>query len=227
MKLDHVVYFTKRTPEQIAAQYEGAFVGGRHEKWGTYNALKYVRNAYIEWLAVENKEVAESSSHPLVAQLRQDLAAYGEGWGTLCISTEDIGKLDERLNLAGLETSGVVDASRKTSSGELKKWKMLFIDEKNYNDLPCPFFIEWEEDEISRRDTLRKEGSITEQSEAEYIQECVLVTKNLTETLEKWSTLLHVEIVDSNSLLLNGVRFRFETDLDERNRMLAVVTGQA
>ncbi|MDW0110099.1 VOC family protein [Sporosarcina aquimarina] len=225
MKLDHVVYFTKRTPEKIAAQYEGAFVGGRHEKWGTYNALKYVRNAYIEWLAIENNDLAESSSHPLVTQLRQDLAAYGDGWGTLCFSTEDIGELDERLKLAGIETSGVIDASRKTSSGALKKWKMLFIEEQNNNDLPCPFFIEWEEDEISRRETLRKDGSITEQSEAECIQECVLVTENLKETVAKWSTILNVEVEDSNSLLLNGVRFRFETDLDERNRMLAVVTG--
>ncbi len=38
-----------------------AVVGGRHEKWGTHNALLYTKNAYIEWLSVEKMEIAATS----------------------------------------------------------------------------------------------------------------------------------------------------------------------
>ena len=57
MKLDHVVYFTNKAPAKIVAEQQAsgrhAVVGGRHEQWGTHNALLYTKNAYIEWLSVE------------------------------------------------------------------------------------------------------------------------------------------------------------------------------
>ena len=57
MKLDHVVYFTEKAPEEMVAEQQAvdshAVVGGSHEKWGTHNALLYMKNAYIEWLSVE------------------------------------------------------------------------------------------------------------------------------------------------------------------------------
>ncbi|MGG0642396.1 VOC family protein [Sporosarcina gallistercoris] len=227
MKLDHVVWFTGRTPEIVASQYPGAVIGGSHEKWGTYNALLYLQNAYIEWLAIEKAEVAELSTHPLVMQLKHDLAAYGGGWGTLCISTEDIYALNDRLNKMGMQTSGVLDASRLTSSGTLKKWKMLFVNEEDLTDLPAPFFIQWEESEQSRRDALRAEGALTKESEAERISECGLVTREPGRTLERWCRILGTQSEDAESLKLNDVRLRFIESPDERNRMLAVVTGQA
>lgn len=227
MKLDHVVWFTGRTPEKVASQYPGAVIGGSHEKWGTYNALLYLQNAYIEWLAIENEEVAEVSTHPLVMHLKHDLAAYGDGWGTLCMSTEDIYALDERLNKMGMETSGVLDASRLTASGTLKKWKMLFVDEEDLSDLPAPFFIQWEDSEQSRREALRAEGALTNDSEAERISECAMVTKESKRTLERWCRILGVEPEDGDSLKVNDVRLRFIENPDEQNRMVAVVTGQA
>lgn len=227
MKLDHVVWFTERTPETVASQYPGAVVGGSHEKWGTYNALLYLQNAYIEWLAIEKPEVSELSTHPLVMQLKHDLSAYGDGWGTLCISTDNIYAMNDRLNNMDMKTTGVLDASRLTSSGTLKKWKMLFLEEEDVADLPAPFFIQWEESEQSRRDALRAEGALTSESEAERILECKFVTRNPKHTLERWCRILGTEPEDADSLKLNGVRLRFIKNPDERNRMLAVVTGQA
>ncbi|WP_432353292.1 VOC family protein [Sporosarcina sp. A2] len=227
MKLDHVVWFTRRTPEQIATEYEGAFVGGRHEQWGTYNALKYVQNGYIEWLAIEDSSIAEMSQHPLVKQLRNDLTMFGEGWGTLCVSTENIEALNLRLQQAGMSTSGVLDASRETSSGKLKKWKMLFVDEQNNTDLPAPFFIEWEEDEETRRNALREEGAFTESSDSDRIHECVLISKDPIQEIARWSVMLAVEPIDETSLMLEGIRLRFKPDSKKRNRMHTVVTGQA
>lgn len=227
MKLDHVVWFSQRMPELIASQYDGAVVGGRHERWGTYNALKYTQNAYIEWLAIEDEDVAEASTHPLVMHLRHDLATYGEGWGTLCFSTNDMESLNHRLQQSGWATSGVLDASRRTSSSTLKKWKMLFIQEDNWNDLPAPFFIQWEEDEETRSDILRKEGTLSVENESERIIRCAFVAEDAERTVQQWSKWLGVSIIADNTFVLDGIEFSFLEDPAERNRMMMVETGQA
>ena len=50
-----------------------------------------------------------------------------------------------KLKIKDFRTSGVLDAERRTADGQLRKWKMLFVDQPVLNELPYPFFIEWEE----------------------------------------------------------------------------------
>ena len=75
-----------------------AVVGGRHEKWGTHNALLYTKNAYIEWLSVEKWEVAQQVDHPLTKLLLHDLE-QGDGWGTVCLSVDGIGNSMRKLKI--------------------------------------------------------------------------------------------------------------------------------
>ena len=163
MKLDHVVYFTNIAPKEIVAEQQAsgnhAVVGGRHEKWGTHNALLYTKNAYIEWLSVEKREVAQQVEHPLTKLLLYDLQ-QGAGWGTICLSVDGIEKFKEEVENKGFRTSGVLDAERRTADGQLRKWKMLFVDQPVSNELPYPFFIEWEDPEETRFAKLREEGTI-------------------------------------------------------------------
>ncbi|WJY27116.1 MULTISPECIES: VOC family protein [Sporosarcina] len=225
MKLDHAVWFTERTPDTVAGQYEGTYRGGSHEKWGTYNALKYLQNGYIEWLAVEDPETAGQSGNPLVRLLLHDLAAYGEGWGTLCFSTDGIDQLDARLTTAGFKTSGVLNASRKSTAGSLKKWKLLFIEESYTDKLPFPFFIQWEEDEETRRNVLMEEGFLGETGASERIEECVLETDDPQAAIGNWCRLLDVRPDTVDSFLLGNIRFRFQEAAGPRHRLTAVTTG--
>ena len=132
VKLDHVVYFTDKTPKGMVAEQRAAgrhaVIGGSHEKWGTHNALMYVKNAYVEWLSVEHLAIAEQANHPLTEQLLHD----GEGWGTICLSVVGIEKFNEEVNNKGFRTSGVLKAERKTVGGEIRKWKMLFIEQQSF-----------------------------------------------------------------------------------------------
>ena len=50
---------------------------------------------------------------------------------------------------------------------------MLFVDQPVSNELPCPFFIEWEESEEKRFAMLCESGTFTSDNEQLEIMECI------------------------------------------------------
>jgi len=228
MKLDHVVYFTEKEPTEIVAEQQAngshAVVGGRHEKWGTHNALLYTKNAYIEWLSVEKWEVAEQVDHPLTKLLLHDLER-GDGWGTVCLSVDGIGKFNEEVENKGFRTSGVLDAERKTADGQLRKWKMLFVDQPESNELPYPFFIEWEEPEEIRFAKLREEGTLTLDNEQLEITECVFSVEDPLRATAEWAILLSQKVGNTDDIVLPNVRLKFVAHDGDKDRLTNVVIG--
>jgi hypothetical protein len=229
MKLDHAVYFTHKTPEEVVSEQcllgNHVVVGGRHEKWGTRNALMYVKNAYIEYLSIEKMDVAKEVDHPLTKLLLHDLATR-EGWGTICLSVENIDLFNEEVENKGFKTSGVLAAERRTEDGELRKWKMLFVDQPLSNELPYPFFIEWDEPEEVRLANLRKDGTLIEESEQKEVKECVFyVEDSLLETAE-WAILLSRKVGDSDQIELDNVVLRFVQKESKLDRLAEVIMGQ-
>ncbi|KAA0948485.1 VOC family protein [Sporosarcina sp. ANT_H38] len=229
MKLDHVVYFTNTEPVNIAAEQQmsgrHAVVGGRHEKWGTHNALLYTKNAYIEWLSVEKMEIAQQVDHPLTKLLLHDIE-QGDGWGTICLSVDGIEKFNEEIEIKGFHTSGVLDAGRRTADGQLRKWKMLFVDQPVSNELPYPFFIEWEEPEETRFTKLRVDGTLTSDNEQLEITECTFSVDDPLRATADWAILLSQKVGDANNIVLPNVVLKFVSHNGENDRLTDVVIGQ-
>jgi len=229
MKLDHVVYFTDKEPAQMVAEQQEvgrhAVVGGRHEKWGTHNALLYTKNAYVEWLSVEKMKIAEKADHPLTKLLLHDLE-QGDGWGTICLSVDDIEKFNEEVENKGFRTSGVLDAGRRTADGQLKKWKMLFVDQPVSNELPYPFFIEWEEPEETRFEKLRKNGTLTSVNEQLEITECVFRVDDPLSATAEWAILLSQKVGNADDIILPNVVLKFVVHDGDKDRLTDVVVGQ-
>lgn len=221
MLLDHIVHFIEETPEQAAAHWSGkgfyAAVGGRHEQWGTHNALLYLKNCYIEWLAVEKMDVARSANHPLTALLLHDR----KGFGTVCFRTDRIEALDERLAKEGFETSGILNAQRKTGSGEVIRWKMLFVSEEISDQLPAPFFIEWDETDEMRYESLRERGAIQPANEELELDLLVFGVRDPEESRAKWKRIL------GGSLALPNGRIEFEELAGQKERLQRVVFKQS
>lgn len=226
MKLDHVVYFTDRTPDEWVAEQQCAVVGGVHEQWGTHNALLYVKNAYIEWLSVERLDIAEHVDHPLTRLLLHDLKD-GEGWGTICLAIDDIEQFNEEITNKGFSTSGVLSAERRTASGQLRKWKMLFVDQPVSNELPYPFFIEWEDAEDIRFAKLREDGTISAANEQREITECVFSVKDPLRETAKWAFLLSQKVGDADDITLSNVLLKFVEHEGDKDRLTDVVIGHA
>lgn len=228
VKLDHVVYFTEKAPATVVEEqaYLGwhAVIGGQHEKWGTQNALMYVQNAYIEWLSVAYEDIAVSSNHQLVEQLLDDLP-NGENWGTVCCSVQGIDIFNEELRSAGYQTSGVLDAERKTSTGDIIKWKMLFIEHEVSDALPFPFFIEWEKDDVTRFKDLREDGIILPGNEKIVVTECLFSVNDPSKVVAEWRALLSVGTSEENVIVLPNVIFKFIQNEfgNNRERLIDVV----
>lgn len=228
IKLDHVVYFTEKAPTEVVEDQNSldwhAVVGGSHEKWGTHNALMHVNNAYIEWLAVENNAIAEEANHQLVDLLLRDISE-GDDWGTICFSVEGIDVFNEKLKSVGYKTSGILKAERRTIDGNLRKWKMLFIQQELSSKLPLPFFIEWEESEEERSKGLRTDGTISSDNEKLEITECHFSVSCPQEEVRNWAALLSVEVSDENTIKLPNTLLKFtrKESVDGNERLKDVV----
>lgn len=213
MFLDHIVHFIDEEPKDAVAFWkERGFhstIGGQHVDWGTHNALLYMKDCYIEWLAVERAEIAKNAAHPLTRLLLHD----GTGFGTICIRTREIDSLDQRLKGDGFETSGVLDANRKTADGRLIRWKMLFVNETVSERLPCPFFIQWAEDDESRYEGLRATGALDISNEQLEIERLVFGVHDVAKSEEFFSRLL------GGSLQLANSRIEFEQTQQSRERL--------
>ena len=225
-KLDHVVYFTGKSPDEIVNEQKNigwhAVIGGSHEKWGTHNALMYVENAYIEWLSVKNKDIAKNSGHQLVNLLLRDISK-GEAWGTICLSVDDLDAFDTNIRRAGYETSGVIPAERKTATGNIRRWKMLFVNQQPSSELPLPFFIEWEKGDEDRFNELREDGTILPDNDKLAITECIFSLKDPAKALAEWSSLLSTTSSE-NIIALPNVDLKFiEKELAVKEERLVEV----
>jgi hypothetical protein len=105
--------------------------GGRHPRWGTANRLIPLGDAYIELVAVVDRDVAELSAFGrwvLGANVGQPL-----GWA---VRTRDIESVSRRLGLS------IGEGSRTTPDGDVLSWRSAGLDEA-IAEPGLPFFIEW------------------------------------------------------------------------------------
>ncbi|MFJ7972228.1 VOC family protein [Psychrobacillus sp. NPDC096389] len=213
MYLDHIVHHVTKTPSQVATDWKEkglhAVIGGQHTNWGTYNALLYTKTSYIEWLALEHKEIAESANHPLIDLMLHDLKT-APGFGTICIRTTSIDELYKQLEAKGIETSGVLHAERKTTSGLVRKWKMLFVKEEISDALPTPFFIEWEENDQDRYQALQNDGTINQSNLQLGISACEFHVRDPKEIMNKWKRYFDLVEEDEHILLLSNTKLVFK-----------------
>jgi Glyoxalase-like domain len=186
---DHLVHFLHRVPEEATTTFRQAgfhaMPGGRHTHWGTWNSVSYFDLSYIEFLAVENREVASQSDNPLIQQLVEEHAA-GEGMGQIAIRTTELEQWAKRLQESGLQVTGPLPGSRVREDGTRVAWRMLFAQDQSSERIP-PFFIEWEQSDEERHQDLRERGIIAEHANgAKRLVEVGYAVRELGEAAGDW-----------------------------------------
>jgi hypothetical protein len=197
---DHLVHFVHR-PEQAVDQMNlhglSAFLGGQHERWGTYNALCYFDLSYIEFLGVYNPELAgQVTDIDLVRQAVEDLP-HGEQFARVAIRTDDIEEAAERMRGLGLSVTGPFPGSRKRTDGSVLRWSMFFMSEKDRGELPLPFVIQWGESDERRRGGLIEQGAIGAHSAGPLsLQQVAFAVRDEDAAAAKWGSLFQLPVGD-------------------------------
>lgn len=186
---DHLVHFLHRAPQEATEALRQAgfhtVPGGRHTHWGTWNSLCYLGLSYIEFLAVEDAEMASRSDNPLIAQLVHE-NALGEGLGQIAIRTCEIEQWAGRFRELGLDVVGPLPGSRMRADGTTIAWRMLFANDPD-RSMKLPFFIQWEQSDEERLRDLQGRGMIAHHPNgADCLSEIGYAVRDLEAALQMW-----------------------------------------
>lgn len=160
-EFDHVVHAVKK-PE-LALEYlqnEGlhAVIGGKHEMWGTYNTLSYFGLSYIECIGIFDEALFNRAAAKTYS-LHASIARQHFGLARFAIRTTTIHEDAEKFREAGLKVVGPTNYSRKREDGSVVSWRLLYV---GHPTAKCdfPFFIQWDQDDESRRVELQQQNVI-------------------------------------------------------------------
>jgi len=153
ISFDHLVHFTENPEEaKTAFQFIGfrAINGGQHPFWGTYNCLNYFNHLmYIEWIGINNLDIAKQSENILIQQIVQDQIT-GDGFSQIAFRTDNILTIKQEIKKKGLTPIGPFEGSRKREDGKELSWSMLFVKDESKDECRFPFFIQWGESDAVR-----------------------------------------------------------------------------
>lgn len=197
---DHLVHYINDIEEPIEIFRENglvAFRGGSHKDWGTFNTLSYFGITYIEFLGIENLELAKATEHNRVVKDAVDVLPEHEILSRVVIRTDDIEEMAASLEVAGLTLSPIMDGKRLDHKGRLIEWRMMTID-GDYQGLVYPFIIQWKGSDVERMERLTTSGIIQPHpaGNAE-ITRAVFHVSDPVATAEHWAAIFGLSAAES------------------------------
>ncbi|MEK4461280.1 VOC family protein [Paenibacillus sp. FSL H7-0690] len=247
MKWDHLVHYVNdlaKPVELFGAHGLVAFKGGSHKDWGTYNALSYFGLTYLEFLGIENLELAKATEHNLVVKDAVKLLPEHEVLSRVVIRTDDIEEVAASLKAAGLSLSPIIDGKRLDNEGRLIEWRMMTID-GDFGGLVYPFIIQWSGTDTERVERLTSSGVIKPHPAGEVeIVRAVFHVSDPEAAANHWGTIFGLPVTksedDTFSLKIGDRSFAFvqgdenqfkqvvfETDsLDLKGKKISIGDGE-
>lgn len=213
---DHTVHYVndlEHAKQTFAEQGITAFNGGSHKQWGTYNVLSYFDLNYLEFLAIEDRALAESAKKEIPNEVVKDavrLLPKYEGLSRVALRTDDIEAVRHRLIDHQINASPIMPGKRYDANGQLIEWEMMTI-AGDFDGLRYPFVIQWSGSDEARREQLTENGSITEHPIGPLSAQAALYrVPNPKETVEHWAEIFSLEKKAPTVLVLDDKEFRFE-----------------
>ncbi|WP_062109988.1 VOC family protein [Bacillus niameyensis] len=225
-RFDHLVYVAKE-PERLVSAFEplGLHIigGGRHERWGSYNSLSYFGLSYIEFLGIDNWEIAtRENENRLIAQTANMLKKGEEGPLRVALRTDDIEKSAYYLREKGIQVYGPYPGERTKKDGKIIKWSLLFPENSYDSKLVYPFIIQWDQSDEERLEELQANqftGQHAIGNGSPTFSHVGFAVHDLGDTVKQWSQLfgLHCSEVFFNEtlqarcqvLIVTGTRLLF------------------
>lgn len=112
-------------------------VGGSHQNQGTSNVLFSLgEGRYFELLG------PQPGAEPQAPLALRAAALTGVDIWTFAVTTDDVDGLADHARSLGLQVQGPTAGSRQTPSGDVLRWKVLFLQAPQFKGL-VPFAIQW------------------------------------------------------------------------------------
>lgn len=146
--LDHVVAVAqdpRADAGRLAPLGLVAAPGGRHPAWGTENVLVPLAHAYLEFLGVGDRAVAERS--PFGRSVLAGLAD-GPGLWRVALRCRDLEGTLRALRAAGIAVQGPVPGERQLPDGSFLRWQLAFPDGPAGAGTP-PMLIHWDRPDLA------------------------------------------------------------------------------
>jgi len=148
-RFDHLVIAVKDL-ERASIQFQelGFDVrpGGRHEGFGTRNAIIRFGLDYLELITVDDEQVALRTSRGALVEFLRD---HEIGLCAYALATDDLDGLARRAWRSGIAMDGPFDMQRRRPDGSLLSWRLLVPCGSQYFK-PWPFFIQWRQSDGER-----------------------------------------------------------------------------
>ncbi|MCL1631608.1 VOC family protein [Sporolactobacillus sp. CPB3-1] len=196
--------------------------GGRHEKWGTENALGYFGLNYIELISVYDKGRAGRFSRfdaSAVYDAVQDYQSGTQRINTIAIRTTDIKATHSRLKKAGLKVNAIEEGQRLDEQGNLITWSIFFID-NTVDGLPYPFFIQWQGSDQERQQKLKEKGLIVQHPAGDLVvRQALIHVPDPEKVARTWGELTEKapeHIADGYQILLGDRLLLFKQGTENR-----------
>ncbi len=203
LQWDHTIHYVNDLSKAIRS-FEGnglrAFNGGSHKQWGTYNALSYFDLTYIEFLGIEDRELA-IKAEPTNLVVKDSLTNLPdhETLSRVAIRTDDIDQTLDSLKLHGLELSPIIDGRRLNAQGQWIEWRMLTIG-GDFQGLVYPFIIQWKGTDSERLSNLIKTGVIESHPVGLVnIESAVFTVSDPSAAAAHWSKLFGLTTIESGA----------------------------
>lgn len=212
LEFDHSVHYVNdldRVTETFQSHGVNVFHGGSHKLWGTHNALSYFGLTYLEFISVEDWEVAKNPPEPnLIAQSALTYLPENEALSRVAIRTSDLDAVAASLEGSSLDVSPIINGSRTDKNGRLIEWRMMTIDGE-YNGLPYPFFIEWKEADADRLKDFQNKGITEHPAGPITLESAVFEVSNPEAAATHWHTLFNLERSGEAALSVGDKTFIF------------------
>lgn len=168
-------------------------LGGRHENWGTANALGYFGINYIELLSVFDQEKASlihRQSAAAVYDSLQDFNQERQRFNTVAIRTNDLENIRKRIESAGVTVGPILEGKRRNEQNKLITWRIFFIND-DIEGLPYPFFIDWQTSDKDRKKQLVEQKLIQAHSIGPLqVAKAVFEVSNPLQVAKQWAILI-------------------------------------
>ena len=109
--------------------------GGVHVGMGTRNALLSLGDCYLEIIAPD-------PAQPLTGNLGERFAQLSDGGLVTWAAQGVLAEIAQTLAAHGVETTGPARTERRTATGDLLVWELLFPKGSSFGPR-MPFFIDW------------------------------------------------------------------------------------